>query len=553
MRIRTKIVLVVLPIMIAAIVISGVTAFFSASTGITRIAAQHLDFKAEELERYAQNQWSILEENDLVDDDTFVDATRLGIEGFAEGLLRSQTEEIFAFDESGQLVMTTGDSALQEDERDQISALISDRSRTLADIEIDSTQRVARGFWFEPFEWYYLVTEEQNTFYNEVNRIRDQTAIILAAAVALGVLFLVAFSRKLSGPLTRVATAMRTIIETSDLNERVPVEYGDETGELAQTFNLMSEELDKAYSQVKNYAFQAVLAQKRESRIRNIFQKYVPQELIDQFYHNPESMLVGETRNLAILFSDIRKFTTISEQLEPDDLVNSLNSYFSTMVEIIMDREGIIDKYIGDAIMAFFGAPVSHGESDVVNSVYAALEMSEAVDTFNERQREAGKPEFNVGIGLNYGPVTVGNIGSERKMDYTVIGDMVNLASRIEGLTKVYGQRLLIAGNMIQHIHGELPWRLVDTVAVNGKRDSARICTVARNLSKDEARAWNRHNVGMKQYYSRKFETALKNFETILASDPQDTLAAMMVRRCRHYIDNPPGSDWTGVEAMETK
>ncbi len=553
MRIRTKIVLVVLPIVVAAIAVTGVAAFFSATTGITRIAAQHLDFKAEELERYARNQWLILEDNDLADQDAFVEATRLGIETYASGLLRSETESVVAFDADGEPVMSTPEIDIRESEQEAAAELVSERESSLVTVELEGTERVGRGFWFEPFNVYYLVTEARDTFYGEVNRIAVQTLGLLAAAIMLAVFFLVVFSRKLTGPLTRVASAMQQIIRTSDLDERVPVEYGDETGELAHTFNLMSAELDKAYTQIKNYAFQAVLAQKRESRIRNIFQKYVPQELIDQFYQNPESMLVGENRRLAVLFSDIRKFTTISEQLAPDDLVNSLNHYFSSMVDTIMNRDGVIDKYIGDAIMAFFGAPVSHGDNDVVNSIYAAVEMSEAADLFNKQQRAAGKPEFRIGIGLNYGEVTVGNIGSDRKMDYTVIGDMVNLASRIEGLTKTYNQRILVAGNMVQYIHGELPWRLVDTVAVKGKSRGVRICTVGRDLTSHEMQMWKRHNQAMKQYYGRDFASALKLFDAVLSEFPDDDLATMMRERCRHYLSNPPSQDWTGIEVMESK
>ncbi len=133
-----------------------------------------------------------------------------------------------------------------------------------------------------------------------------------------------------------------------------------------------------------------------------------------------------------MLFSDIRGFTTISEGMSPDDLVSSLNRYFSGQVDIIMNRSGIVDKYIGDAIMAFFGAPVTH-DDDALQAILAGIEMSEAVEDFNRQQKELGKPEFHIGVGINYGIVTVGNIGTDKKMDYTVIGDMVNLASRLEG------------------------------------------------------------------------------------------------------------------------
>ncbi|HKK49325.1 MAG TPA: adenylate/guanylate cyclase domain-containing protein, partial [Alkalispirochaeta sp.] len=309
---------------------------------------------------------------------------------------------------------------------------------------------------------------------------------------------------------------------------------------------------DRAYQQIKTYAYQAVLAQKKESKIRNIFQKYVPQQLIDRFFENPDSMLVGENREMAILFSDIRSFTSISESMSPDDLVNSLNSYFSVMVDLIMNRNGIIDKYIGDAIMAFFGAPV-HYEDDALQAVMAGIEMTEQVTVFNKAQVEAGKPEFRIGVGINYGEVTVGNIGTEKKMDYTVIGDMVNLASRLEGLTKPYQQDLIIAESLFPYVNGQLPWRLLDSVAVKGKKTGVKIYTAARRVNKVEERAWDLHNRAMDAYYGRDFAGAIEGFEQVIRLLSGDASAEMLKERCQRYLSAPPPPDWDGVEVLTSK
>lgn len=552
MRIRTKIVLVVLPVMVLSILLAGMTSFFVATTGVTRVASEFLAFKAEGLERYADGQWAVLEDNDLTGRSEFVEATRLGIENYAGGLMRSETENILAFDRNGELVMSTRPIEPTEEDRARLSELVASRDDSFVDIEIGGVPRVARGFWFEPFEYFYLVTEARETFYSDVNRITFQTALVLAIASLFAVALLYVFSKSLTRPLTSVVGGMRSIITSNNLEERVPVEYDDETGELAHTFNIMTGELDKAYQQIKNYAFQAVLAQKRESRIRNIFQKYVPQQLIDRFYENPESMLVGENRRLSILFSDIRSFTSISEAMQPEDLVNSLNHYFSVMVDIIMNRGGIIDKYIGDAIMAFFGAPVHH-EDDGIQSVYAGIEMAEGLERFNEQQRKTGKPEFQIGVGLNYGEVTVGNIGTDKKMDYTVIGDMVNLASRMEGLTKIYGQPVLLAESLFEFVDGVLPWRLVDAVAVKGKKQGVRIYTVAKDLTEPDQVFWERHNRAMEDYYRRDFSGARAQFDELLIERADDTLVAMMKDRCERYAEDPPSADWDGVEIMDSK
>jgi class 3 adenylate cyclase len=377
---------------------------------------------------------------------------------------------------------------------------------------------------------------------------------------------------------------MNGIIAGGDLSARVPVEYRDETGHLALAFNTMTGELEKAYEQIKRHAFEAVLAGKKEERIRTIFQKYVPRDLIDKFFASPESMLVGDNRTLAILFSDIRSFTTISEGMTPDELVKNLNRYFSGQVDIIMNRSGIVDKYIGDAIMAIWGAPVQH-DDDALQSVLAGLEMMEAVKEFNRKQNELGKPEFHIGIGINYGVVTVGNIGSERKMDYTVIGDMVNLASRMEGLTKTYHEEILISESLYESLKEQnaiaelfsttgpnaipnipadtntitgapaaaLPVRLLDTVAVKGKTRGVKIYTIRRGLNENETRAWAAHNEGMELYYRRSFTEAAAKFERALALIPGDHNAESLLQRCRDYAVNPPPESWDGVEVMKTK
>ena len=345
---------------------------------------------------------------------------------------------------------------------------------------------------------------------------------------------------------------MRRIIRDNDLAARVAVQYNDETGQLAHTFNVMIGELERAYNQIKSYAYNAVVARKKELKVRHIFQKYVPREIIDELFKNPESMLIGDNRELAILFSDIRSFSTISEHMRPDDLVNVLNRYFSIMVDIIAGHNGVIDKYIGDAIMAFFGAPVQH-KDDIYRSVLAAIEMTEALEHFNRYRQKQGQPEFRTGIGINYGLVTVGNIGTEKKMDYTVIGDMVNLASRLEGLTKLYRQQIVLSESMYDTIKGEFPMRLLDLVAVKGKSQGVRIYTVQRQLNSKQEAEWAMHNETMEVYYSGNFAQAEAGFKKVLQMNPDDNIAAMFVERCRRYQKKSPPANWDFIERLAEK
>lgn len=552
MRIRAKIISIVLPLIIVTLTLAGFSAYFTSVTGISEIARNFLGFKTEELEKYAENQWRLLVDNHFTDRPDMIDATKAGVEAFAYSIIRSNTELIAAFNSDGEIEMETGDLEISSIELEQLKLLINEQPDDMREITLGSVERVGKGFWFEPFGWYLFISEEKDTFYSSVNRITNQTIGIIAGGVIIAIIMLAWLSQILTKPLNNVVVAMKEIIADNDLSRRVNVEFNDETGELAHTFNIMTEELEGAYSKIKEFAYDAVLARKKERKIRNMFEKYVPQDLIDTLFANPESMLVGDNRNLSILFSDIRSFTSISEKLSPDELVNSLNRYFDIMVDIIMDKNGIVDKYIGDAIMAFFGAPLAH-ENDALNSVLSGLKMVDGIKLFNEKQVEMGKPEFKTGIGINYGEVTVGNIGTEKKMDYTVIGDAVNLASRLEGLTKEYGQDLIISETLFRKVQGKVPCRFLDTVAVKGKSEGVKIYSAVKQLSEKEKKAWDIHDRGMDCYLKRQFKEGIACFDQVQMLIPGDRISLMLSERSAEYIKNPPPESWDGVNVMKTK
>jgi len=550
-------ILVILPLIIVPLFLAQTASYFNAVTGTTRLARQLLGFKLGELEKFAGSQWSLLVENNFAGRPDMVEAAKKAVEQYGRSILLSDTEVIFAVDNNGDLAMSTSAIGLLSGEKAALLQILKTENQGLVSAMVDGEKRIFQSFYFTPFDWHILISEKEKVFFSDARNIAVQTVISLVASAGLAVFLLILITRHLTNPLGRIVQAMEKIIDTADLSSRVEAEYNDETGKLALTFNKMTEELDKAYSQIKRYAFDAVLAGKKEERIRHIFQKYVPNDVIERFFASPEKMLVGDNRNLSILFSDIRSFTTISEGMAPDDLVNSLNRYFSGQVDIIYNRNGIVDKYIGDAIMAFWGAPEKH-EDDALQSVLSALEMTDAVQKFNVNQRKLGKCEFQIGIGLNFGEVTVGNIGSERKMDYTVIGDAVNLASRMEGLTKTYHSDILISESLFEELRQTSPnsglhFRLLDTVAVKGKTKGVRIFTVKKTLSPAEQKAWTVHNQGMKLYYSRSFTDAAEKFKEALSLLPGDFNAENLRSRCTDYASSAPPADWNGVEIMKTK
>lgn len=552
MSIRAKMVLIVLPLIIAPLLITGYVSSLSARNGITRVATSLLRFKEEELVSYAGSQWSLLVANNLAGSEVFVEASKAAVESFARNMVRSPSELILAVDDRGQVIMATAAIELQPAEAEALRALIDGQAFGWQQLPLGGVQRVAQIAPFEPFGWHLLVTEQRQVFYQTINQMYLQTGIILSISSAVAVTMLLFFSFLLTRPLKNVVGTMREIISTSDLSKRVEVLYRDETGELGHTFNLMTGELNRANDLVKGYALQAVIAQHKEQKIRNIFQKYVPKEVIEQFFASPESMLVGEDRILALLFSDIRGFTTISEQMRPNEVVESLNTYFGLMVDIVMSHKGVVDKYMGDAIMAFYGAPVRHRD-EAPQAVKSAFAMLNALKDFNVWQTKRNRPEFRIGIGINYGAVTVGNIGSEKKMDYTVIGDMVNLASRLEGLTKVYSQPLVISDSVAKKIEQEFPCRLLDRVIVKGKTEGSGIYTTRETLNASEEQAWPIHAEALGLYYQRRFEEAARLFRKVRELLPDDRTSELFIERCRSYIGNPPPSDWTGAVVMTAK
>ena len=552
MSIRAKMVLLVLPLIIAPLLLTGYVASLSARNGITSIATSLLRFKMDDLLNYANGQWSLLVENNFVDNKEFVQAARQAVTTYAASLVRNGSELIFALDPQGRVVMSTSSLTLSQEESQKLDRLRASGTTGWRAIDAGGVARVAETAPFAPFGWQLFVTERTDIFYKAPSEIFFRTALILSVSLVAAIGLLVFFSFLMTQPLRLVANAMREIISTNDLSRKVDILYRDETGDLGRSFNLMTEELDKAYGQIKGYALEAAIAQHKEQKIRNIFQKYVPKHVIDEFFARPEAMLVGREQTLAVLFSDIRGFTTISEGLPPDKVVESLNDYFARMVEIVLNHFGIADKYIGDALMAFYGAPHFSGD-EAFQAVMSGLEMLESLDAFNIDQRARGRPPFRIGIGINYGNVLVGNIGSEKKMDYTVVGDMVNVASRLEGITKVYKQELIVSDSIFREIKGKIPCRYLGNVVVKGKTGHIGIYAPKRVVTNEEANAWKIYEKALVLYYKKDFEAAKRGFEEVFLLLPGDVPSAMLVDRCDRYIRTPPSGKWTGAEIMSEK
>lgn len=296
---------------------------------------------------------------------------------------------------------------------------------------------------------------------------------------------------------------------------------------------------------------------KDKQRVKNMFSQYVSPAVLTQVTDNFEDQLqasVGKREKLSILFSDIRSFTNMSENLAAEQVVDLLNIYFSVMCDVVFKYNGTMDKFIGDAIMAFWGAPI-RTEQHGLQSVSTAIEMMRKLVEVNEQLAAKGYPEVDIGIGINTGEVILGNIGSERKLDYTVIGDGVNLASRLEGLTKQYGCPVIISEYTYEEVKNEMPCAIVDRVRVKGKQVPISIywpmgLSEDDQEDKDKAAEFCRlAGLGFENYVNQNWEKALEFYGEL----PDCKLKSLYIERCQDYQSNPPVADWDGVYTLTTK
>jgi adenylate cyclase len=281
-------------------------------------------------------------------------------------------------------------------------------------------------------------------------------------------------------------------------------------------------------------------------RMQQALARYMTKDIADQILLDPNRRALGGTRSRAtVIFSDIRGYTGMTENMSAEETVAFLNEYFSLMADIIFNNQGVLDKYIGDGIMSVFGVPYVRAD-DAVRAVTAAVEMRDRLQTFNRGRVKKGEMPISIGIGICTGDVVSGNIGSERRMDFTVIGDGVNVASRIERLTKYYGVDILMSESTLEALGGGFCTRLVDRVRAKGKRKPVRIYEVVgagrQTLSAGQALFCE----GFALYEARDFASAARCFERGLGSDP---VCRVFLDRCRHFMAFPPDTHWEGVWA----
>ncbi len=295
--------------------------------------------------------------------------------------------------------------------------------------------------------------------------------------------------------------------------------------------------------------------EREKSRIRNAFQFYLSRNVVESVLQDTSKLkLGGERRELTVLFSDIRGFTTISERLAPEALTELLNEYLTPMTDLVFRYNGTLDKYMGDAIMAIYGAPL-HFPDHPKAACFTALDMMEELARLCLSWKERGLPEIDIGIGVNTGPMSVGNMGSRTRFDYTVIGDNVNLGSRLEGLNKQYGTHIIVSEFTRSYLGDDFTLREIDLVIVKGKLEPVKIYELLHRGPPDPAAdGWlAEYAAALAAYRARRFEEAAARFEALSQRRPADRLLQLYQDRCRAMQKNPPPPEWDGVFKMTTK
>lgn len=289
-------------------------------------------------------------------------------------------------------------------------------------------------------------------------------------------------------------------------------------------------------------------------KMRQTFRRYLGEDVMDVALENPERLNRGEKREMTVLFSDIRGFTSIAEHMPPEQLATFINQYLSPMTHLVFDEKGTLDKYIGDAVMAFWNAPLDQPDH-ALRACRAAVRMLEGLEVLKAKWRAEGYPELEIGVGLNTGPMVVGNLGSDVRVDYTVLGDAVNLGSRLEGTNKLYGTRIIISESTRAAAGQGLVTRQLGAVRVKGKRQPVAIFEL-RGLgtpSAGDAEAIARFEAGLAAWNAQRFDEAKAHFEAVLSRWAYDAPSRLYLAELEGLIGRPPSTDWDGVISLRSK
>jgi adenylate cyclase len=299
---------------------------------------------------------------------------------------------------------------------------------------------------------------------------------------------------------------------------------------------------------VANGGIAFLLEQRRKHEIKRAWSFYVSPAVVNQMIEHPDQLVLGgQKREVTLMFTDLAGFTSISEKLTPEQVSHLLNRHLTEMTRIVIAHGGTVDKFIGDAVMAFWGAPLDDPDQ-AKNACEAARDMQKAMVSLRAELQAEGLPAIFMRIGLHTGPAVVGNMGSEERFDYTAIGDTVNLASRLEGANKAYGTDILLSEATARKLNGVLPLRVVDNVKVKGKLEPVEVFTID-----DDDEVGNLTAKGVTAFRTRRWDESTSFWQALLMRRPHDSVAELYLQRIADFRAAPPAADWDGAIALDSK
>jgi adenylate cyclase len=443
-----------------------------------------------------------------------------GIKDDSRSRLNAENERLLA-------ALDTGDKKGLTDEMERVDELRDHLNRKLDSVRADMLA---------------LLRKDANVTVQKQHQVMLIAVVLTALAAILGLVFAALVSTGVTRPVRRLLEGARAV-EAGDLNGTLVVTSRDEIGHLTTAFNRMVEQL------------------RLKERLRETFGKYVDPRVVEGLIQGPALAAEGQRRVMTVLFCDVRGFTSTSEGMTPQGLVKVMNRYFSTMSAPIRRHQGVIDKYIGDAIMAYWGPPFAADAEQTQLASLAALEMLQLVP-----QLRAELPEllgvrtlpntFDIRIGIATGEVLVGSIGSELMMSYTVMGDTVNLASRLEGANKEYGGRILVSEATIAGASAAIEAREIDLLVTLGQTRAQAVFEIMAakgELTAAQIELRARFAEGLAAYRAQHWEEARRGFETALLAVPDDGPSMTFIKRIDGFVAAPPGEGWDGSWHLERK
>ena len=381
-------------------------------------------------------------------------------------------------------------------------------------------------------KWTFLILAPENDFTGAMKATLRQILYLSIGGLAIGILFTMLLARRISKPIELLSKDVLKV-RNFDLDS--------DSGVVTHIHEIQT--MDNAIKAMKTSL--------------KAFRLYLPSVLVKQLIESGEDIAIGgKERELTVFFSDIKDSASIAENIPPEDLMLQLSEYFEAMTTVIEKEKGTVDKFIGDAVMAFWGAPLSN-DNHTADACLAALQCQRVINKLNTQWEKEGKEQFHTRIGIHTASVIVGNMGSKQRMNYTVLGDGVNLASRLEGVNKIYKTAIIISESTYSRVKNLFECRILDQIAVKGKNEAVKIYELLIEHDSPESEKSAEFAKSFEEIYEiylkREWAEARKLFEKYLKKFPDDYVCKLYIDRCNKFIKEEPADSWNGITKLDTK